>query len=322
MKKLIIFFVALLPFVVCPTSCKKAEEQQVRLLYWNIQNGMWSDQQNDYENFVKWVNEQKPDICVWAEAESRYITDSDVKMAEEDKYLIENWGELASRYGHEYWYLGGHRDGFPQVITSRWPIENVEKIVGEEPDSVVFHGAGWARIQISGNTLNLVALHTWPQRYSPDAVTAEEREISARAKRGDFYRRTEMEYVCRHTIGSVKDAGSQYWMMMGDFNAKSRVDNGQYGYPADTSAFLVHDYVLENTPYKDVVKEMHPDQFCTSTYGTSRIDFVYATEPMLKKIEKSEIVKDEFTTPVRDAKKLSNFYHPSDHLPIIIDFKL
>ena len=27
----------------------------MRLLYWNIQNGMWSDQSNGYDNFVAWV---------------------------------------------------------------------------------------------------------------------------------------------------------------------------------------------------------------------------------------------------------------------------
>ena len=52
-------------------------------------------------------------------------------MPEADRYLVGNWGELAARYGHKYWYVGGHRDNFPQVITSKYPIENVERIVGE-----------------------------------------------------------------------------------------------------------------------------------------------------------------------------------------------
>ena len=53
------------------TACGK-EKQEVRLLYWNIQNGMWHDQDNNYDNFVQFVKEQDPDICVWCEAESRY----------------------------------------------------------------------------------------------------------------------------------------------------------------------------------------------------------------------------------------------------------
>ena len=30
----------------------------------------------------------------------------------------------------------------------------------------------------------------------------------------------------------------------------------------------------------------------------------------------------DYTEPVRDPKKLSNFWHPSDHRPIVVDFDL
>ena len=30
----------------------------------------------------------------------------------------------------------------------------------------------------------------------------------------------------------------------------------------------------------------------------------------------------EFTTPVRDSLKLSNFYYPSDHRPIFVEFEM
>ena len=44
---------------------RQADETNLRLLYWNIQNGMWSDQANNYNNFVAWVKKYDPDICVW-----------------------------------------------------------------------------------------------------------------------------------------------------------------------------------------------------------------------------------------------------------------
>ena len=50
--------------------------KEIKVLYWNIQNGMWSDQGNNYDNFVAFVKDLDPDICVWAEAESRYVTDT------------------------------------------------------------------------------------------------------------------------------------------------------------------------------------------------------------------------------------------------------
>ena len=46
----------------------------VSLLYWNIQNGMWDGQGDNYDRFVAWVKAQDPDICVWCEAASLYYT--------------------------------------------------------------------------------------------------------------------------------------------------------------------------------------------------------------------------------------------------------
>ena len=56
--------------------------------------------------------------------------------------------------------------------------------------------------------------------------------------------------------------------------------------------------------------------------GKSRIDFVYCTEPLFKGVLQASVVVDEFTTPVRDSLKLSNFYYPSDHRPIFVEFEM
>ena len=138
-----------------PCAAKRPSGSDLRLLYWNIQNGMWSGQDDNYDRFVEWVKEFDADVCVWCEAQSIYRSGTADRMPEADRYLVGNWGELAVRYGHKYWYVGGHRDNFPQVITSKYPIENVERIVGEEPDSVVTHGAGWARIEKNGKTCDM-----------------------------------------------------------------------------------------------------------------------------------------------------------------------
>lgn len=294
-------------------------DTNMRLLYWNIQNGMWSDQEAGYDNFVEWVGQYDPDVCVWCEAQSIYKTGTADKMDAADRYLVENWGALAARYGHKYTYVGGHRDNYPQVITSKYPIENMERIVGAEPDSVVSHGAGWARIEKNGKRVNIVTLHTWPQAY---AYRAEDREASRAEHGGDKYRRMEIEYICNHTIGAVPGSDEELWMMMGDFNSRSRRDNAVYNYPEDDTRFLVHDYVAEHTPYVDVIAEKHPGRFWTTTHGKSRIDFVYCTRSLYDRIVGAEVIADGFTEPVRDAKQLSNFWHPSDHRPILVDLDM
>ena len=302
------------------TKISLKEAETLRLLHWNIQNGMWDGQNDGYGRFVAFVKSQDPDVCVWCEAQSIWKTDSDQKMAAKDRYLVENWGKLAARYGHEYWGIGGHRDNFPQVITSKYPITYISKITGDESDVIVTHGAGWATIEVNGKKVNIVTLHTWPQAY---AYRAEDEEASIAEHGGDKYRAKEIQYICEHTIGTVENASDQLWMMMGDFNSRSRVDNAVYGYADDDTRFLVHDYVRNNTPYIDVIKAQYPDKFIPSfRTKKSRIDFVYCTQPLYDRVTHAEIIWDEYTTPVRDPQNLSNFWRPSDHLPILVDFDM
>lgn len=299
----------------------RPDKSCLRLLYWNIQNGMWDGQTDHYTRFTKWVKEQHPDICVFCEASTIFQTGTDKSLPKEDRFLPGHWSELASRYGHSYVYLGGWRDNYPQVITSRYPIENIKKIIGNGTDSVVTHGAGWARIHLKEMTLNIVTLHTWPQRYA-FGVPPEKREESAAVREGDAYRRMEVEYICKHTIQSIPSAAKEYWMMMGDFNARTRRDNWVYHYPEDDSRFLTHDYILENTPYVDLISERYPDNFYSTTGGKARIDFVYLTPPLYQLVSEAAVVTDDYTRPVRNPQKISNFWHPSDHRPIIVDFKI
>lgn len=289
----------------------------VRLLYWNIQNGMWDGQADDYDSFVKWVKEKDPDICVWCEAQSIYKTGTNERLANEDKYLVKHWPELALRYGHKYVYGGAIRDNYPQVITSKYPIENVERISGAKPDSIISHGAGWARIQLQSKVINVVCLHMWPQAYY---YGTDDQDKSIAEHGGDKYRRMEIEYICRHTVDTDSSASKNFWMMMGDFNSVNRSDNLYYGYPDNDTRFLVQDYVREYTPYIDVIKSKYPDRFIRSTVQNNRIDYVYFTQPLYDKVFQANIVEDSYTKPIYDS--VTHFCHPSDHLPIIVDFKL
>lgn len=323
MKKLLYSHLAAVVGIMMLVSCGREAKTPMRLLYWNIQNGMWDGQTDNYNRFVDWVKSQDPDICVWCEAQSIWITESDQALPKEERYLVDGWPELAARYGHDYVYIGGHRDNYPQAVTSKYPIENIDRIVGNGADTLVSHGAGWVQLEIAGKTINVVTLHTWPQAYGYGPRTKEEREESAARHEGDYYRRTEMEYICNHTIHKGYDKDNNLWMMMGDFNSRSRLDGDQYDQPEDWTGYLVHNYVLDCTPYLDIVKEMDPGVFHYSVGSRkSRIDFVYCTPELADFVTRAEIIEDEYTSPVRDPQNLSNFWHPSDHLPIIVDFEL
>ena len=302
-------------------GCTKPEDKTLRLINWNIQNGMWDGQNDNYDRFVNFVKAQDPDVCVWCEAQSIWKTDSDQAMAAEDRYLVHNWGELAARYGHKYWAVGGHRDNYPQVITSKYPINVVSKILGEESDVIVAHGAGWFTIEVNGKTLNIVSLHTWPHAY---AYRAEDKEASKAEQGGDKYRAREIQYICEHTIGTVEGAEDQLWMMMGDFNSKSRLDREHYsGVPATT--WLLHDYILDNTDMIDVIHERNDDKdFFSSVNGDSqRIDYMYVSPDMYSRIENAVILIDSWTTLSQDTSVSTGYFcKSSDHRPILVDFKM
>ena len=315
--------IVLMLLLLAPVSIQaKGDKNNLRLLYWNIQNGMWDGQPDNYTRFVAWVKAQKPDVCVWCEAQSIWVTNSDKKLDKKDQYLVANWDKLARRYGHKYTYLGGHHDNYPQVITSKYPIHNVARLLGSQSATLVCHGGGWATIEVNGKTVNLVTVHTWPQAYGY-GVSKEDRPRSIAAHEGDHFRRTEMEYIINHTIGQVPGANQQLWMMMGDFNAPSPVDNSVYNFPKDDTRFLTHKFIIEHSPYIDVVKQKNNGIFIpSSVWNGRRIDFVYATKALYDRVKNASIIWDQYTTPVRNAQNLGNFWHPSDHLPIIVNFDM
>ena len=288
----------------------------MRLLYWNIQNGMWAGQEDDYAGFVDWVKSKSPDVCVWCEAESLYKTGTAEPLTRESRYLVKGWTELARRYGHDCVYVGAHRDDYPQVVTSRHPIENVRRITGGGEGIVVTHGASWSRVEVGGTFVNIVTLHTWPHKFAPGEARAFAEPDDGHA--GDRYRRGEIEAICQSTIGTSADARNELWMMMGDFNSRSRVDNAVYQFPEDDPRLLVHDYIAAHTPYVDVVAAQHPGEFHSTMPHASRIDFVYCTPALYRHVKSARVENDAFTEPVKTD--LANFFRPSDHRPIVVDF--
>jgi exonuclease III len=108
--------------------------------------------------------------------------------------------------------------------------------------------------------------------------------------------------------------------MAGDFNAVSPKDNWVYGLPEESTKLLTHKYILENTPYIDVIWQRHPRNFYTTTFEKKRIDFIYCSPALYETMADAQIVEDEYTRPVR-SEKVKGWQYPSDHLPIIAIFK-
>lgn len=301
------------------SRAKKGKESTLRVLYWNIQDGMWAGQEDDYTAFVEWVDSRQPDICIWCEAQTRYKTGTRTASSEKELFLPEGWGKLARRYGHKYVSVGDNRSGCPQVITSRFPIREEERLRGSAPDSVLTHGALAAVVRYRKDVLlHLVALHT--SDYPPLIVDG---AVADGESGGEACRRREVEYVCNHTIGEDVDAGRHFWLMAGDFNAVSRRDNEFYRLPEEDERFAVHDYMTCQTSFCDAVAEFYAGELLPTVAGLPlRTDFVYCTQALLERMTAIGVVDDGYTHPVKDATNAIGCFRPSDHLPIVVDFDM
>lgn len=300
----------------------------MRVLYWNIQNGMWYDQDDNYNNFVAWVKKYDPDVCVWCEGETIFNRQG-VKVYGSDRILPNGWKALAARYGHSYVSKSADKDNYPQIITSKYPITTLKEIYDTgNPTKPIVHGAGLFRISYNGNPVNFITFHAYAQKYAPEyeGKTQAEKDASSARNEGDLHREYEIRYICDNVINGAEYAGLKNLLMMGDFNAKSRLDIEHY--PADTpsTTWLLHDYIHENTGLTDVIHERNDDRdFFSSVNGDSqRIDFVYASKDMYDRIENAVILIDSWTTLSQDKSVADKGYFckPSDHRPILVDFKM
>ena len=296
------------------TIAGTAKKGTLRLLYMNIQNGMWADQGNNFDNFVAWVNRYDPDICVWCESESIYKTGSDsyLSTSEKEQLLPTKWPNLAARYGHNNYQRSYRRDAYPQAITSKYAISKVQSFAGTN-DLPIVHGAGHFQITVGGRKLNIVTCHLYPkgsESYKPSVYpTAHE------------YREYEMNTIINQTINNASYASEQDWILVGDFNAVSRLDDGVYGYGAGDKRYLAQNVILDKTNLKDIIATWYPaPQFVQSTYGVDRRDFVYLSPALVQNVVRAVTFTDSFTPGTKTG--ISNFSIPSDHRPFIVDFNI
>ena len=236
----------------------------IRLLSYNILEGMKMDKANNYDNFVAWVKKMNPDILALQEANK--LTDAILSG-------------IAARYGHPHIVTNIKAgDNYPVALTSKYPVEVVSKMI-----EAVSHGA--LHVKIKG--VNFVVLHLWPQSYGADNTPG----------MGDAYRLAETNIFINNTI--KKHTDETRWFMMGDLNSYSPMDKNDFA-SGSSQNYDVHDAVLK-AGYIDAMRYLHPT-FISSvptqmnpSGAPRRIDFIYGTEPMMRDLTYAETVKDDFT---------------------------
>ena len=313
-------------------------ENTLRIMTYNVQNGMWGDSGNNYDNFVAWMQSQDPDICIFCESQSSYKPGSHERLDITERYLPyktghewtkgvdpnlepDGWIELASRWGHTYGKIGAHIDNHPVVVTSKYPITLVQKLGAECPDKI-WHGGIHAQVTVNGERINIVGYHTWPFGYGRDVEKAD-RLKSTYAFGGDLYREYETEYFMNSTILNPAYAQEKLWIITGDTNCRSPLDDTHLEYGIGSPRYGSNQCVL-NTGVHDLVKEYYsPDRrdvHVRTTQGGARIDIMYGSDEMANRVIRAESPRAGFTWA--PYNKEARFYDKSsDHLPVIVDFK-
>ena len=317
-------------------------ENTLRIMTYNVQNGIWGDEQNNYDNFVKWMQEQDPDICIFCESQTIYKTQTHEKCDVTERYLPygkghswergtepyfepKGWIELGTRWGHTYAKIGAHIDNHPVTVTSKYPVTLVQKLGDKNPHEI-WHGGIHAQVVVDGKTINIVGYHTWPfgmSRETRGKGKAIEAESTAELG-GHLYRTYETEFFIENTVNNPKFADEKYWIITGDTNCRSSLDDAFLGYGPKSPRYGSNNYVLDHSGCKDITKTYNsPDQrdvLMSSTQKQARIDIMYGSDEMMSRVIRAEIPKDEFTGAPYNAKM--KFYDmSSDHLPVIVDFK-
>lgn len=242
---------------------EELEVDTLRLISYNILEGMKLDQTTGKTELAAWVRSMNPDILALQEA---------------NKFTQESLERLAASYGHPYVVTNIKKgDNYPVALTSKYPVEVIAKIT-----EGVYHGAIHVRIR----GVNIVVLHLWPHATGSNGYAD-----------GNSYRMAEITAFLDGTLKA--HPGEVRWLMMGDFNSVSPLDAddlpGGVGLNYD-----VHTKVL-GSGYHDLMRSYRgyfiPSCPTAAFAGgnATRIDFIYGSSAMLSDMTCVETVRDDFT---------------------------
>lgn len=260
-------------------------QDTMRVLSYNILEGMVKDTTPGKKVFVEWVKAQRPDI---------------VALQECNGFTQKSLEELAASYGHPYAVIV-KENGYPTGLTSRFPIAGIQKI-----NENMTHGF----IMAKTGGFNIVVLHLNPHKHKK--------------------RRAEIAQV----IANIDlQADRKNYLIMGDFNSLSPLDRERIeksDYLARQKAAMAKRPVLDNLAEGGVIDYEVQQAMLTAGFTdaghvydarekqrtgkgviatNSRIDYVYMSGDLKKKIIRCAFIYDPFTA-----------VH-SDHRPIILELK-
>ena len=287
-------------FALSSISCnsekgEKKENKQtasnLRIVSYNVWYGFTIVPERK-ETWIAWMKEQDPDI---------------VSLQELNEYTHEKLAEDAQRYGHQYSVLL-KEEGFPTGITSRYPIEDIQRI------REGFHH-GLLRVRIEQIYFYIIHLHpsNWETRKSEINLILQDIETLPSDSKvilaGDF-----------NTFSSLDSTYYSHGRLEPFFNDRDSL----YGEKNLVKGELDYTVIQEVLDFGFIDLEASlrdpsfrfPGSFPTlvekeGEHGDQRrLDYIFASKNLAGKVNRAEIITSDTALIL------------SDHLPVLVDIEL
>ena len=284
-----VFCSVIVVLVLCGKPPVYCQQKNLRIIAWNVYEGMKLDTTQTKTAFAKWISDKDPDIMAFQEM---------------NRFTQISLAQFARSYGHTYTVLL-KENGFPVALTSKYPISNIKKVTDR-----MHHG--YLQATVKGITFFVVHLspHKYQKRHEEINIILSA-AASAPDKRktiilGDFNSQSPQDSVF-YTDGKMVEV---HKILKAKYPEYDNLRNGQLDYNA-VRTVLTNRYI---DPVYDTKKlnisfsaEIQGDP--DLRYNKTRIDYIFLNSFFKRKIKKAFIIRDEFTDIM------------SDHYPVFVELK-
>lgn len=257
------YFLLLLFIIAGSLKAAAQDKDKMRLISYNILEGMKMDTTKGKQEFVAWIKSYDPDIMALEEC---------------NKFTQASLEEMAHAYGHPYAVLL-KTTGYPTAITSKYPIVDVQKVTDN-----MTHGFIICKIK----DLNVIVLHLNPHKYKKrrEEIQVVLKTIAAAPSQkkwmvmGDFNSLSPLDSAVH-----IKNKLLEHLQQQEQKNPilETLIDHKQLDYQVQQS---ILDYGLKDTGhYKDP----------SGQYKGTRIDYIYVSKDLLPDVTTTHFIFDAFT---------------------------
>ena len=285
-----IILVLLIFFLVVEVSHAVAKDRPLKIMTYNILQGMRLDSTAGKSNFSAWVESINPDILA---------------LQEVSNFTQKALEELAIKYGHPYAVLlkeEGYK--YPVALTSKYPIVNVQRVTDNMD-------RGFIMAEI--DSFHVVVLH-----LSPFSFQQRNREIDLflaaiehQPDPGKWVIMGDFNALSPQDSANYADGSLQEAVEKNDkkYSFHANLVSGKLDYTIIRKVLDAgfHDALPPNAN-DDGALFSRPTKVNTPA-APSRIDFIFVSPDLKNWVTRGTIIKDDFTD------------RHSDHYPVLLELK-